>query len=157
MKAPGLQHTTQPTACPCRPGPPTRRPRATRPRAAPRKGRRLDAALQVGLDLQASRPRAAGAHLFPSDPDSKRKILRDTLAISALTLLATAVTPRLTAAAAIAKFVLRAIPQVLVRNRDDQVGLYYLSLNRMEHYPNAAAFPLSLVMVAEQLLIQIGI
>jgi hypothetical protein len=30
----------------------------------------------------------------------------------------------------------RAIPQVLVRNRDDQVGLYYLSLNRMEHYPN---------------------
>ena len=60
----------------------------------------------------------------------------DTFATSALTLLATAVTPQLTAAAAIAKFVSRAIPQVLVRNRDDQVGLYYLSLNRMEHYPN---------------------
>ncbi len=25
---------------------------------------------------------------------------------------------------------------MLVRIRDDQVGLYYLSLNRMEHYPN---------------------
>ena len=60
----------------------------------------------------------------------------DTFATSALALLATAVTPQLTAAAAIAKFVSRAIPQVLVRNRDDQVGLYYLSLNRMEHYPN---------------------
>ena len=60
----------------------------------------------------------------------------DTFAASALTLLATAATPQLTAAAAIAKFVSRAIPQVLVRNRDDQVGLYYLSLNRMEHYPN---------------------
>jgi len=60
----------------------------------------------------------------------------DTFATSALTLLATAVTPQLTAAAAIAKFVSRAIPQVLVRNRDDQVGLYYLSLNRMEQYPN---------------------
>ena len=60
----------------------------------------------------------------------------DTFASSALTLLATAATPQLTAAAAIAKFVSRAIPQVLVRNRDDQVGLYYLSLNRMEHYPN---------------------
>ena len=43
----------------------------------------------------------------------------DTFATSALTLLATAVTPQLTAAAAIAKFVSRAIPQVLVRNRDD--------------------------------------
>ena len=60
----------------------------------------------------------------------------DTFATSALTLLAAAATPQLTAAAAIAKFVSRAIPQVLVRNRDDQVGLYYLSLNRMEHYPN---------------------
>ena len=60
----------------------------------------------------------------------------DTFASSALTLLATAAAPQLTAAAAIAKFVSRAIPQVLVRNRDDQVGLYYLSLNRMEHYPN---------------------
>ena len=60
----------------------------------------------------------------------------DTFATSALALLATAVTPQLRAAAAIAKFVSRAIPQVLVRNRDDQVGLYYLSLNRMEHYPN---------------------
>ncbi len=60
----------------------------------------------------------------------------DTFASSALTLLASAVTPQLAAAAAIAKFVSRAIPQVLVRNRDDQVGLYYLSLNRMEHYPN---------------------
>ncbi len=55
------------------------------------------------------------------------------LASSALALLATAATPQLTAAAAIAKFVSRAIPQVLVRNRDDLVGLYYLSLNRMEH------------------------
>ncbi len=71
---------------------------------------------------------------FPSDPDAKRKILRDTFATSALASLATAETPQLTAAAAIAKFVSRAIPQVLVRNRDDQVGLYYLSLNRMEHY-----------------------
>ncbi len=60
----------------------------------------------------------------------------DTSASSALTLLATAATPQLTAAAAIAKFVSRAIPQVLVRNCDNQVGLYYLSLNRMEHYPN---------------------
>ena len=60
----------------------------------------------------------------------------DTFATSAITLLAAAATPQLTAAAAIAKFVSRAIPQVLVRNRDDQVGLYYLSLNRMEHYPN---------------------
>ena len=60
----------------------------------------------------------------------------DTFASSALTLLATAATPQLVAAAAIAKFVSRAIPQVLVRNRDDQVGLYYLSLNRLEHYPN---------------------
>jgi hypothetical protein len=25
---------------------------------------------------------------------------------------------------------------VLVRNLDDQVGVYYLSLNRIEHYPN---------------------
>ncbi len=96
---------------------------------------------------------------FPSDSDTKRKILRDasrqmlsvkefiqvdeirdghvlTIATSALALLAAAATPQLTAAAAIAKFVSRAIPQVLVRNRDDQVGLYYLSLNRMEHYPN---------------------
>jgi hypothetical protein len=60
----------------------------------------------------------------------------DTFATSAITLLAAAAAPQLTAAAAIAKFVSRAIPQVLVRNRDDQVGLYYLSLNRMEHYPN---------------------
>ena len=45
-------------------------------------------------------------------------------------------TPQLTPAAAIAKYVSRAIPQVLARNRDDQVGLYYLLLNRMEHYPN---------------------
>ena len=60
----------------------------------------------------------------------------DAFASSALTLVASAVTPQLAAAAAIAKFVSRAIPQVLVRNRDDQVGLYYLSLNRMEHYPN---------------------
>jgi hypothetical protein len=60
----------------------------------------------------------------------------DIFASSVLTLLATAATPQLTAAAAIAKFVSRAIPQVLVRNRDDQVGLYSLSLNRMEHYPN---------------------
>ncbi len=60
----------------------------------------------------------------------------DTFASSALTLLATAATPQLTAAAAIEKFVSRAISQVLVRNRNDQVGLYYLSLNRMEHYPN---------------------
>ena len=43
---------------------------------------------------------------------------------------------RIIEAANIAKFVSRAIPQVLVRNRDDQVGLYYMSLNRMEHYPN---------------------
>ena len=50
----------------------------------------------------------------------------DTFATSALTLLATAATPQLTAAAAIAKFVSRAIPQLLVGNRDDQVGLYYL-------------------------------
>lgn len=27
-----------------------------------------------------------------------------------------------------------AIPQVLVPKRDDQLGLYYLTLNRMEHY-----------------------
>jgi len=52
----------------------------------------------------------------------------DTFATSALTLL--------TAAAAFAKFVAWAIPQVLECNRDNQVGLYYLSLNRMEHYPN---------------------
>jgi hypothetical protein len=38
-----------------------------------------------------------------------------------------------------------------VRKRDDKVGLYYLSLKRMKHYPIAAAFPLSLVMVADQL------
>jgi hypothetical protein len=60
----------------------------------------------------------------------------DTFASSTLSLLAAAATPQLVAAAAIAKFVSRAIPQVLVRNRDDQVGLYYLSLNRLEHYPN---------------------
>jgi hypothetical protein len=62
----------------------------------------------------------------------------DTFASSALTLLATAATPQLTAAAAIAKFLSRAIPHVLVRNRADQVGLYYLSLNRMEHYSNGS-------------------
>jgi hypothetical protein len=60
----------------------------------------------------------------------------DAFASSTLSLLAAAATPQLVAAAAIAKFVSRAIPQVLVRNRDDQVGLYYLSLNRLEHYPN---------------------
>ena len=60
----------------------------------------------------------------------------DTFATSAITLLAAAATPQLTAAAAIAKFVSQAIPQVLVRNREDQVGLYYLLLNRMEHYTN---------------------
>ncbi len=43
----------------------------------------------------------------------------DTFASSALTLLATAATPQLTAAAITAKFVARAIRQVLVRNRDD--------------------------------------
>jgi hypothetical protein len=60
----------------------------------------------------------------------------DAFASSTLSLLVAAATPQLVAAAAIAKFVSRAIPQVLVRNRDDQVGLYYLSLNRLEHYPN---------------------
>ena len=30
----------------------------------------------------------------------------------------------------------RATLQVPVRNRDDQVGLNYLSINRIEHYPN---------------------
>jgi hypothetical protein len=43
----------------------------------------------------------------------------DTFASSVLTLLATGATPQLTAAAVIAKFVARAIRQVLVRNRDD--------------------------------------
>jgi hypothetical protein len=43
------------------------------------------------------------------------------------------VTPQLTAAAAIAKFVSRAIPQVLMRNRDDRVGLSFVALNRLEH------------------------
>ena len=43
----------------------------------------------------------------------------DTFATSGLALLATAVTPQMTAAAAIVKFVSRAIPQVLVSNRDD--------------------------------------
>jgi hypothetical protein len=43
----------------------------------------------------------------------------DTFASSALTLLATAANPQLTAAAVIAKFVARAIRQVLVRNRDE--------------------------------------
>ena len=47
----------------------------------------------------------------------------DIFATSAITLLAAAATPQLTAAAAIAKFMSRAIPQVLVRNRDDQVAL----------------------------------
>jgi hypothetical protein len=60
----------------------------------------------------------------------------DTFATSAITLLAAVATPQLTAAAAIAKFVSRTIPQMLAPNCDDQVGLYYLSLNRMEHYLN---------------------
>ena len=46
----------------------------------------------------------------------------DTFALSALALVASVVTPQLVATAPIAKFVSRAIPQVLVRNRDDQVG-----------------------------------
>jgi hypothetical protein len=55
---------------------------------------------------------------FPPDPDAKHKILRDghvltfaTFDTSALDLLGTEVTPQLTAAAAIAKFVSQAIPQ----------------------------------------------
>lgn len=46
----------------------------------------------------------------------------DTFASSALILIALVVTPQLVATAPIAEFVSRAIPQVLVRNRDDQVG-----------------------------------
>ncbi len=80
-----------------------------------------------------SPPLALDGHVLDTEVDGKDF---DTFASSALTLLATAATPQLPAAAAIAKFVSRAIPQVLVRNRDDQVGLYYLSLNRMKHYPN---------------------
>jgi hypothetical protein len=50
----------------------------------------------------------------------------ETSATSTLTLLIAANTPPQEAAVAIARFVSRAIPQVLVHNRDDKLCLYHL-------------------------------
>lgn len=58
----------------------------------------------------------------------------DSFTTNLLTLLATAASPQVTAAIAIAKFLSRAITKGMIENKDDQVGVYYMSFNRMEHY-----------------------
>lgn len=60
----------------------------------------------------------------------------DSFTANVLTLLATAATPQVTAAIAIGKFLSRAITKAMIENKDDQLGVYYMSLNRMEHYPH---------------------
>lgn len=60
----------------------------------------------------------------------------DLFTTNLLTILATAVTPQITAGIAIGKFLSRAITKAMIENKDDQIGVYYLSLNRMEHYPH---------------------
>lgn len=44
--------------------------------------------------------------------------------------------PAAAAGAAIVKFIFRVIAGSMLRNRDDQIGIIYQSLNRFEHYPH---------------------
>jgi len=60
----------------------------------------------------------------------------DSFTTNLLTVLTTAVTPQITAGIAIGKFLSRATTKAMIKNKYDQVGVYYLSLNRMEHYPH---------------------
>ena len=60
----------------------------------------------------------------------------DSFTTNLITLLATAATPQVTAAVAIFKFLSRAITKAMIENKDDQIGVYYMSFNRMEHYPH---------------------
>jgi len=60
----------------------------------------------------------------------------DSFTTNLLTVLTTAVTPQITAGIAIGKFLSRAITKTMIDNEDDQVGVYYMSFNRMEHYPH---------------------
>jgi hypothetical protein len=55
-----------------------------------------------------------------------------------LTELSVSPTPQVKAALSIGKFLSRAITGALTRNLDDQVGVYYLSFDRMEDYPDGA-------------------
>lgn len=59
----------------------------------------------------------------------------DSFTTNLLAVLSTTATPQITAGIAIGKFLSRAITKAMIENKDDQVGVYYLSLNRMEHYP----------------------
>ncbi len=53
-----------------------------------------------------------------------------------LTELSASPTPQVKAGISIVKYLSRAITGALTRNRDDQAGVYYLSFDRMEHYPD---------------------
>jgi len=53
-----------------------------------------------------------------------------------LTLAGAAANPAAEVGVAVAKFVFGVVTENLIRDRDDQIGIYYQSFNRFEHYPH---------------------
>jgi len=60
----------------------------------------------------------------------------DTFASSIATLVSTAANPGFAAGTAIVKFIAEVTAKALKKNKDDTIGLLYMSLNRWEHYPH---------------------
>lgn len=53
-----------------------------------------------------------------------------------ITLLASATNPTYVAAVEIAKYITKVTAKISKANEDDQIGMLYMSLNRVEHYPH---------------------
>ncbi len=60
----------------------------------------------------------------------------DGFATNLATLLKTIAMPTVVAATEVTKFVINAIGNIAKRDKDDLIGILYMSLNRVEHYPH---------------------